>query len=257
MDIADIGTLAWARRTGGRVDAAEREAIQKATVNALAAAAAKADRDVRDVLRPVDLDAVTVPDTATVLEAVEYVESVSPRFLVDHCYRTFFWGQLLAQADGVTLDDTEALFLASILHDLGCVEAHNHRTPGVHCFAVEGGLAAETFLAGKGVGHARVASISEAIVLHVNGWGVDGRFDTTARYLDAGAACDVTGRRSATIPAADARRVLDRHPGGGFGERFLDFLQKETADRPDSRMAIIFQSAAAAGVPVTKVFPWE
>lgn len=257
MTLERIGTLDWARQTGGRLDAAARDAIQRANVAHQAAMLAAADRGFGDAMRRMDLDAIAVPDSRLAKDAEAYVASVSPQSLTDHCHRTFLWGALLAQADETPIDDVEVFYLASLLHDLGCVEAHNHKLPDVHCFAVEGALSAETYLTDNGVEPARVAVAAEAIALHVNTWGIDAGHGPVAVYLRAGAASDVAGERAREIPAAVSREVLRRHPGGDFATMIGGFLQKETGARPDSRMAVMIgQMMARQGRP-PNLFPWQ
>lgn len=239
MDVSLVGTYRWAQRSGGRVNPQERAAIQKMLVESAASGAAEVSRDVRGGAARIDLDAVAIPDTAIAKAALEYAESLSPAYLIDHCYRTFYWGHLLAQFDGSTIADREAFFVASILHDLGCVEAHYQKDPRAHCFAVEGGFAAESLLTSKGFSPSRAKAVAEAIILHTNAWGVDDRHGTIAQYLYAGAACDVVGARSEEVPAATVDEVLKRHPCGDAVARFGEFLEREITERSDSRLAVI------------------
>lgn len=144
-----------------------------------------------------------------------------------------------------------------MLHDLGCVEEHYQRCSGAHCFAVEGAFAAEAFLTAKNFPPSRAQAIAEAITLHLNDWGVDDRHGTTARYLYAGAACDVDGERSKAIPRSTAKNILTRYPGAGFETLFVEFLQREAALRPDARIAAVHASLAEQGSAAPEVFPWK
>lgn len=49
------------------------------------------------------------------------VAAVSPTFLCHHCMRTFLFGNLLGQRDGLRCD-RELLYLGAVMHDLGLTE---------------------------------------------------------------------------------------------------------------------------------------
>jgi hypothetical protein len=94
----EIGTLAWARRTGGTLNVRERMQILVQAANA----------QVVDILRQsplgdnrngfhIDLDSITIPDSAVAQRAVDLCESVSSASLANHCMRTYIWGATLAQ----------------------------------------------------------------------------------------------------------------------------------------------------------------
>jgi hypothetical protein len=256
QELERVGTLNWARKTGGRIDTAERDAIQRANVAYQAQAMAAADKDFSDAMRRMDLDAIAVPDSRLAKAAEAYVASVSPQSLTDHCHRTFLWGALLAQADETPIADMEVFYLASLLHDLSCTEAHNHKLPGVHCFAVESALSAETYLADNGLEPARVSVAAEAISLHVNTWGIAADRGAVAVYLRYGAACDVVGERAREIPPAVSQDVLRRHPGGDFAAMIGGFLQREIAARPDSRIAVMMGRMMERQDQPPALFPW-
>jgi HD-GYP domain-containing protein (c-di-GMP phosphodiesterase class II) len=141
-----MGTLAWARQTGGRLSPPERQSMQRQLVERQAQALAERNERVRDAIRHLDLDVVPVPDSALARKAERHAAELSSEALLNHCHRTYLWGSLLAQADGTKVDDPELLYVASLLHDLGVTDAHFGKDRGAHCFAVEGGFAAEAFL---------------------------------------------------------------------------------------------------------------
>lgn len=252
----DLGSLAWAQRTRGRVTAEERAWLQRAVVEGAAGAAAHTDDRVAERLRRVDLAKVRVPDSTLVAEAIEHVTAVSPDSLVNHCYRTFFWGALLAQADGVGDYDAEELFLAAMLHDLGCVKPYRCADSTVCCFAVEGAEAALGFLETRGFALTRARSVAEAIVLHTNTFGVDPRYGSVAVYLHAGAACDVVGARGPELPPSEVAELLRRYPGLDFRQLFSRFLQEEVTLRPDSRMGVVTHAMAMAEAERGDIYPW-
>ncbi|MCG8691128.1 MAG: HD domain-containing protein [Minwuiales bacterium] len=251
-----IGTIAWARQSGGRLTAAERDRIQRAVVEQQARSMAAASDGMRDTIRKLDLDAIPRPDSAIARKAEDYAMALSPHYLLNHCHRTYLWGALLAQADGGPIEDAELLYVASLLHDLGVVDAHFGKNQRAHCFAVEGALAAETLLNQHGMEPERTETVADAISLHINVLGVGAEHGQTAQYLAAGARCDVFGERAREIPKSDAREVLIRYPGLGVRSDFSAFLEQEAALRPEARMAHNRALMTANG-PIPPVFWWQ
>ncbi len=69
MAIGDIGTIAWARRTGGRLTADERDQIQRSIVELQAWEMAERSETAREAIRHMDLDAVLIPDSTLAKKA--------------------------------------------------------------------------------------------------------------------------------------------------------------------------------------------
>jgi len=234
-----LGTLEWSRRTGGRLSRKEREALLKAQIGREVQAAgsepwAGVPLTARGLAR-IDIDQVRFPDSSIARRAEKLIAKLCTPALAQHCYRTYLWGSLLAQHDALAVDE-ELFYLASLLHDLGATERYFARDPALHCFAVEGALAADEFLAEEGWSAERRDLVAEAITLHVN-LSVDLQYGLVAYYLSAGASCDVVGRRAAELPQSTIDEVLHRHPGLGFGEEFGRFLATEARAHPEGRIA--------------------
>jgi hypothetical protein len=249
---APVGSLAWARRTGGRLSARERQDIQRQLVESRARAMSQQNEQVRDRMRHVDFDAIPIPDSSLAKKAEQHAAELSPQSLLNHCYRTYLWGSLLAQCDKIRLEDPELLYVASLLHDLGATDHHFGRDPRAHCFAVEGGFAAEAFLLKEGLDPNDAERVAEAIILHINPV-VEVEHGCMARYLGAGAWCDIQGYRLRDIPIFTARRVLTGYPGLDIVPLFSQFVLREVALRPHSRAAAA-SGAMGEGVPVR--YPW-
>ena len=209
---------------------------------------ARQNEQVRDAMRHLDLDAVPIPDSAMAKKAERYAAELSPESLLNHCYRTYLWGSLLAQCDTTKLDDPELLYVASLLHDLGVTDHHFGQDQRAHCFAVEGGFAAEAFLLEEGLDPDDAERVAEAIILHINPL-VEAEHGPVARYLGAGAWCDMQAYRVSDIPVATARRVLARYPGLGIVPLFSQFVLREVALRPHSRAAATVE-AMGGDIPV-------
>ncbi len=59
-----------------------------------------------------------LPDTPAACAAEAYLASVSNVTMMRHCVRTYRFGRILAEKAGAK-PDFEALYVASLLHDLG------------------------------------------------------------------------------------------------------------------------------------------
>ncbi len=160
-----VGTLAWARGTGGLLGSFDRLRL---TADAVLVRFNRWLRAERKPAFSIDADSLRVPDTVLCVAAGELLASVSEAWLINHCLRTFVWATILGKMDGRTYDE-ELLFVGSALHDLGATEAGAKlSTARAECFAVEGAFAAEAFLARRGMAEERRARVAEAIALHLN-----------------------------------------------------------------------------------------
>lgn len=237
-----IGTLAWSRQTGGKLSRKEREAFLKAQV-ARQAQAVPLDQwpgiDASDQGQAhMDIDAIRIPDSSVARHAETLLAELSAPFLTHHCHRTYLWGSLLAQHDAIRMDE-ELFYVASLVHDLGLTAQHLGRNPHIHCFAVEGAMAADAFLARAGWEQARRDIVAEAITLHANPplLAVDLTHGPVAHYLSAGTLCDAFGQRASEMPKPVIDAVLYRHPGLGFAAEGAALFGTEAQVHPEGRVA--------------------
>ena len=248
-----FGDLQWGVETGGRLDEKDRLRYLEMAARAQVAADAATIARSHDRLRHVDLEDIEVPDSKLAYAAAAYSARLSSTALLNHCFRCYHWGVLLALADGSYIRDEEALFAAAMLHDLGVTERHHGTQEGLGCFAVEGALCASRWLAGQGCSAPKGQVIADAISLHLNPV-IEPGGGETALYLQAGAACDVLGARGAEIPARLVRQVVADNPSAGIEVEFARFIEQEARARPDSRLGA-FAAARDGGLP--PICPWR
>ena len=235
--MSDIGTLAWARRTGGRLSRRERFGQVRAGVVAQLGMLPRPWRRRMPVDPEVELPAEP-PDSGVARAARERAEEVSPPWLMGHCLRTWLYGELAASCRGIE-HDGELLYVASVLHDLGLTDAHDGADPRAHCFAVEGAFAAEELLAARGWPAERATTVAQAISLHLNITVPAERHGPEAHLLNTGAGLDVVGRGLAGLPRARTAEVEARHPRHGFAKEFAGVLESQARTRPASRAALM------------------
>ena len=90
-----MGTLDWARRTGGRLGRADRLRLFAQ------AALANMERVFRRrgaSMPGIDVDAVRVPDSRLCRDAEAHAAAACDGWLLNHCLRTYAWGFLLGAA---------------------------------------------------------------------------------------------------------------------------------------------------------------
>lgn len=237
-----IGTRAWIERTGGALSRRERLAHQAGAVGLLTT-----DIPGRIRFRWSSSDAalqadVAPPSTDLVRATTAWAEQVHEPWLLRHGIRTWHFGRLLAQIDGVEADP-ETSYLACLLHDVGITDAH--RVPNgdagtaCQCFAAHGAHVSEAKLLELGASALLASEVADAIGMHLNARvGVEA--GGPALVVNQGAALDVVGTRASALGKDTIRQVLAHHDRSGFAEQLLDVIRVENAERPRARMASLF-----------------
>ena len=166
------------------------------------------------------LSDIRVPDSSIVRQAEELARTVSSDFLFNHVMRSYWFSELLAQAEGARVD-SELMFLSSVLHDLGLT---GHAC-GPHRFEIEGAGAARTFLVDKGVASERAQLVWDNIALHT--WDINLFRTDTSRIMELGIVYDVVGLTDAKLDPSDVAEVVRRYPRLQFKRAFNDMLTRE------------------------------
>ena len=119
MTSSRIGTLAWAERTGGILSRRERISLLS---DAIGLQMRTLPGQTRALLGrtnsrafSVDPDRLRVPDTMIAREAEALCSEVYPQALLNHCLRSYAWGTILAERDGLE-HDSEILYVTCLLH---------------------------------------------------------------------------------------------------------------------------------------------
>jgi len=95
-----------------------------------------------------------LPDSPVARHAVEYVRSCESEPIANHSIRSYLFAALIADHEGLTAGtdfDTDLLFCACVLHDLGTSPS----APGKQRFEVEGADITAEFLTGTPTACAR------------------------------------------------------------------------------------------------------
>lgn len=244
--MAAVGSPAWVARTGGALSARDQLRFALAAVRREVGALSLRSRPGR-VLDPERIP----PDTRLATEIADLATAALPTPLLRHSLRTWVWGSLFAEIDGVRYDD-ERLYVAALLHDLALAEAH--RPPAASaCFAVHGGEVARSVMIEAGAENDFADEVADAIAAHFNvavplSWGAE------VHLLHAGAHVDVVGLRLGELAPSTVSEVLRRSPRTGFEDCFLGAMREEARLRPRSRAALLWRLGMARSVRRTR-FP--
>ena len=238
----EIGTLAWTRRTRGQMSPAERFGFLVRGVGTQIGALS--DRTLfalgvgRDRLARLDLDSLTLPDSAAVREASEVADTF-PKWLWHHSMRSYVWCVALAQLDGIVGYDEECLYIGCLLHDAGLPPAVEARDDA--CFTVRSADLAAGCATRGGWDDARRDHLCESITLHVNpkvppAQSVEGHLLAAGTTLDG-----VALRRAWNIHPELKAAVLERHPRLGMKKELRPVLKAHAKAAPRGRIAFMWR----------------
>ena len=229
-----VGSLAWARQTGGRLGQGERaRQLGRGIIDqmlALPPRLAAALGVGRSTLVRLDPARIRIPDSTVARDAAERCRSL-PAPLAAHSERTYLWGAMLAARDRFSFDE-EVAYVACLLHDAGLPQAVDQQIK--ECFTLASATHAERCTSAAGWPEARCRSVMEAITLHLN-TAVPLERGPEARLLNAGAALDVVGLRAWQISRASQEAVLAKHPRQDFKQHFGGRMASHARSAPGCR----------------------
>lgn len=241
-----IGTLSWARSTGGRLSASERLALTATGVGSqikqMSDKTAYALGLRKDRLARLDLDSVKLPDTAAAKEA-EQIADEFPRYMWHHSHRSYLWALALANLDSLKPDE-EMLYVSCLMHDAGMLGI-GEREPSM-CFTLASADAASRCAkAGNGDwSDDRRERLMEAITLHINPV-VDTSDGVEANLLTRGSTLDGLALRGAWRIHPDTKQaVLAKHPRYNLQKELPVALKAHGKEAPKGRIAFFLRYGA-------------
>jgi hypothetical protein len=166
------------------------------------------------------------PDSRLARQAEDLIRAVQPLFLTNHAFRSHFFAVALADRDRVGFD-TELLYVASLLHDVGLVEEFDTGA----CFEEDGAAAATRLASLEGWPPERCEALAEAIRLHV-ATEVELADGPEAFLLWHSTALDVGGDRHGDVSPPTVSAVLATYPRLDFKEGFTELIADQAARKP-------------------------
>ena len=183
------------------------------------------------------------PQTPAAAAALQVATRFCSPALVNHCVRSYLWGQMYAAAHGIDFDD-ELYYVAAILHDIGLTASFDsHRVS----FEEAGGDLAWVFGVAAGWSDEQAARAMEIIVLHMRD-DVSATADPESHLLQVATSWDVSGRQPEDFPVAARTEVLARYPRLGFGAEFLACFEDQASRKPDGAAAALIAGGAAGRI---------
>lgn len=185
-----------------------------------------------------------IPDSQFAVQAIEHARALCPPYMIDHSFRAYSFGAILAARNKLKLD-REVFFVAAMLHDLGLSDQHVN-DPG--SFEWVGARLAYDFVrkdqqANDEQSEWVAATVHNAIALHTSVGIVGGEVPEIA-LLHYGTGMDLFGMRLDEIPADALHELLTRYPRTDFKATFGQCLQHQADTKPAS------QIAAAVGIGI-------
>ena len=189
--------------------------------------------------RPLDgshLD-VPIPDTDLARSAEDFLALVAPDPLVNHSYRSYLFGSLLARRRTWKVD-AEALYVSALLHDVGLTE----KLRGPEQFQLTSALEAERLLAEWEAPDEIVERVTRAIALHLEP-PVVGDASRELAALHMGTGVDTIGLRRHELHPATVQAVFDTYPSHDLPTYLRAVMREEATSKPQSTTAFLFRYA--------------
>jgi len=172
-----------------------------------------------------DLERLTVPDSAAARAAEELATSVQPTALTNHGVRSYAWGALLGLSESRPFE-SEVLYVAALLHDIGLLESHDRGND----FEADGAAAARELLVSVGWEAERADRAAHAIRDHWDG--PENEDEVESLLLAYGTSVDVGGWRVQEFDPDTFADVVEAAPRDGFKQQFIELVEKQAAAKP-------------------------
>jgi hypothetical protein len=177
---------------------------------------------------PKEIAGIRIPDSKIAVEATEVAREASSPPLFNHVLRSYIFAELVGRRMNVRYD-SELLYIAAVLHDLGLTE----RYQGAGRFEVDGADAAAQFLSARGVLKDRVDLVWDAIALH-SSFGIADRKQPEIALVFFGTGVDVGGVMLDQIPPEALEHVIEAYPRLGFKKAFLEAIAEVVRKKPQT-----------------------
>jgi hypothetical protein len=163
---------------------------------------------------PKTVAGIRLVDSKIARLATELARDTSPEYLFNHAARTFLFGALIGNASNLKFD-SEILYLACILHDLGLTE----RFAGPLPFEVQGAQAARTFLTENGLPTNQANVVWDGIAMHP--FTMASFKQSEIALVAAGVSVDVLGSDIQRIPETTRAAIMSAFPRLDFKHAFV------------------------------------
>lgn len=169
---------------------------------------------------------LSIPDSELAKKATQLVDKASPKFLYNHCLRTYLFAEAIGRRDGLKYD-RELLYLGALMHDLGLTEKFD----GNQRFEVDGADAARMFLLEHELSAEKAEIIWDAIALHTS-IGIASRKQPEIALVHVGAGADIFGLRLPDISPEVVEQIVNAYPRLDINRSITDLLVSQVKRKP-------------------------
>ena len=196
----------------------------------------------REFRLPSEVGGVRIPDSELAKVVTSLVREVSTVPLFNHVARSFLFGSRLGTAKGLKFD-SELLFVAAMMHDLGLTEQYMADAR----FEIDGADAAARILRARGYPEAKIDIVWEAIALHASMEIAARRCPEVAlvhigTFMDAGFNAD-------KLPAAVFQEVFDALPRMNSSAHMIEAIGAVLRKKPHTAYLAFKKDIAERTVP--------
>jgi hypothetical protein len=164
---------------------------------------------------------------------------VSTQALLNDCLRSYAWGAILANRDGLE-HDPELLYVTCLLHDLGVTDRYRDTVTGQACFAATAAIVARDWSRERGWRERRCRALADAICQHLNPQ-VRPEHGIEAHLMQAGAGFDAIGMRHWEVARPTVQTVLEPHPRLGFKKSFGGAMCAQADQHHGTKIHFLFR----------------
>jgi hypothetical protein len=186
---------------------------------------------------------VKFPDTKLAKEATGLVREASPLPLFNHCLRAYVFADSLGRKMNRRYD-SELLYLACVMHDLGLVEQCIKKAR----FEIDGADAAEEFLTHHGYSPEKIAVVWEAIALHAS-MEIPLRRQSEVALVHMGAFMDGGIMKVDEFPTSFYEEVFEALPRLQSRKNFIEMLANVLKRKPNTAYLAFEADIARRNVP--------
>jgi hypothetical protein len=189
-----------------------------------------------------------IPDSPLITQTIEFLKDTHQDFLINHCFRTYLFGNIVGQNEGIHFDK-ELFAISALMHDVGLVKNHQFKHENCSCFAIEGAIEAGLFLKKQQVEEEKIRRIQDAISLHLN---IKIPIDLPEAYLlNKGSAADIVGLNLNRFSADFLNKTIENYPRLNFKTEVNKLLKYQCNKRPKSRISFLYQNGFSALIKKT------
>ncbi len=230
-----LGSLAWVRRTGGRLTLRDRMALVRGALGTVMEGLRLARR-ARKNGDGVALELLDPPETDMVRAAREHCLAHSTPSMANHCFRTAYWTVLVLHQEGALTDRArETAWVAALLHDVGL-----DVPPREGDFTLGGVQALERLASELGWSEEQTHEAGDAIATNL-GTGIDpARLGKIAWAMNVGGLGELGFFIHRRQMRKDRLAELERRfPRTGFRADAMRLIADEKRRLPDGRFAFL------------------